>query len=568
VLTKRRFDEPRGARTLAQIRNARLPEFSAVESIRVADVAWLAWKDGSAKRDALETAAREALLDPVFHEPTLSPLAISEMDAPHVYCVEKRLHPGMTDNRARTLVEALGIVMGGATDGIRAATGSLYFIAAKTALDAETLERLAAQFVHNAEIEQIRWHSKAALESLLRFESSEIARVFPNYAPQEPAPERVPLAGLSDPALEKLSRDRLLSLSLAEMKAIQAHFAERGADPTPSALGADPMPSALGADPTDVELEILAQTWSEHCKHKIFAAEIEYASADERDPARNEIPARVDGLFKTTIRGTTSELPKPWLLSVFSDNAGIVAFDAEHAVCIKVETHNSPSALDPFGGAMTGIVGVNRDILGCGLGARPIFNTNVFCTAPLDYTGELPERILHPRRVLEGVRHGVEAGGNQSGIPTVNGALVFDSSYLGKPLVFCGSGGVLPRKILGRDSSEKKVAAGDFIVMAGGRIGKDGIHGATFSSLEMTEKAPASAVQIGDPITQKRLTDFLVEARDRGLYRAVTDNGAGGLSSSVGEMAQLSNGARLDVALAPTKYPGLSCWSKVVSESQ
>ena len=211
---------------------------------------------------------------------------------------------------------------------------------------------------------------------------------------------------------------------------------------------------------------------------------------------------------------------------------------------------------------------MNRDILGCGLGAKPIFNTDVFCVAPLDYGKALPERLLHPRRILDGIRRGVEHGGNKSGIPTINGALVFDERYLGKPLVYCGTGGFMPRKVGERNCEVKEIKPGDRVCMVGGRIGKDGIHGATFSSLALDESSPVSAVQLGDPITQKRAADFLLEARDMGLYRAITDNGAGGLSSSVGELARLSNGARMDVGKARTKYPGLKPYELVVSESQ
>jgi phosphoribosylformylglycinamidine synthase len=321
------------------------------------------------------------------------------------------------------------------------------------------------------------------------------------------------------------------------------------------------------AGPTDVEIEVIAQTWSEHCKHKIFGARVQYSEAPGVTPY-GDIPSDTSSLFKTTIVGTTEKLTRPWLLSVFSDNAGIVAFDDEDAFCIKVETHNSPSALDPYGGALTGIVGVNRDILGCGLGAKPIFNTDVFCVAPLDYAEELPDRLMHPRRILDGIRRGVEAGGNKSGIPTVNGALVIDERFLGKPLVYCGTGGFLPRTIGGIACQTKEILPGDHICMVGGRIGNDGIHGATFSSLAMDESSPATAVQLGDPITQKRMADFVLEARDMGLYRALTDNGAGGLSSSVGEMARLCNGARMDVSRAKIKYPGLKPYELVVSESQ
>ena len=250
------------------------------------------------------------------------------------------------------------------------------------------------------------------------------------------------------------------------------------------------------------------------------------------------------------------------------DNAGIIRFNEDYNLVFKVETHNSPSALDPYGGALTGIVGVNRDPFGTGRGAKLIFNTDVFCFAPPDYDKPLPKRILHPRRIYEGVREGVEHGGNKSGIPTVNGCIVFDERYLGKPLVYCGTGGIMPARLNGKPTHTKEILPGDVIVMAGGRIGKDGIHGATFSSEELHEGSPVTAVQIGDPITQKKMTDFLLMARDRGLYRAITDNGAGGLSSSVGETARLSGGCEIDLKKAPLKYAGLNPWEILISESQ
>ena len=322
----------------------------------------------------------------------------------------------------------------------------------------------------------------------------------------------------------------------------------------------------LGARMTDAELECLAQTWSEHCKHKIFNARIVYDDGEGRI-------SEIDSLFSTYIKRSTREIrarmgADDWCLSVFSDNAGIIRFNADWNLVFKVETHNSPSALDPYGGALTGIVGVNRDPFGCGKGAKLIFNTDVFCFAPPDYDKPLPKRILHPRRIYEGVREGVEHGGNKSGIPTVNGCLVFDERYLGKPLVYCGTGGIMPARINGEPTHTKAILPGDLVVMTGGRIGKDGIHGATFSSEELHEGSPVTAVQIGDPITQKKMTDFLLIARDKGLYRAITDNGAGGLSSSVGETAQLSGGCEIDLKKAPLKYPGLNPWEILISESQ
>lgn len=262
---------------------------------------------------------------------------------------------------------------------------------------------------------------------------------------------------------------------------------------------------------------------------------------------------------------------------MFKDNAGVIAFTPEYDACIKVETHNSPSALDPYGGALTGIVGVNRDPMGTGLGAELICNTDVFCFASPFHDEALPPRLLHPRRVFEGVREGVEHGGNKSGIPTVNGSIVFDERYLGKPLVYCGTIGLIPAEVPASKSStdgkprkgyEKKAQVGDIIVMTGGRIGKDGIHGATFSSEELHEGSPATAVQIGDPITQRKMYDFIMRARDLGLYNAITDNGAGGLSSSIGEMAEDTNGCRIDLARAPLKYDGLRPWEILLSEAQ
>ena len=345
------------------------------------------------------------------------------------------------------------------------------------------------------------------------------------------------------------------------MKAIRDHFSSKEQAARRRALN-------LPANPTDLEMEVMAQTWSEHCKHKIFASRVTYENAET---GRREV---LDNLYKTCIRDTTASIrarlgKEDFCRSVFKDNAGVIAFNEDWDACIKVETHNSPSALDPYGGALTGIVGVNRDPMGTGMGANLLCNTDVFCFASPFHDGELPPRLLHPRRVFEGVRLGVEHGGNKSGIPTVNGSIVFDERYLGKPLVYCGTVGMLPARMKnGQPGWQKKAEAGDCIVMVGGRIGKDGIHGATFSSEELNENSPATAVQIGDPITQRKMYDFILRARDQGLYHAITDNGAGGLSSSVGEMAEDTGGCVLDISLAPLKYDGLRPWEILVSEAQ
>jgi phosphoribosylformylglycinamidine synthase II len=356
----------------------------------------------------------------------------------------------------------------------------------------------------------------------------------------------VPIRELDDGALLKLSRDGQLALNLAEMKAVQAHFREQG------------------REPTDIELETIAQTWSEHCSHKTLKGPIDFTDASGHT-------RRIKNLLKETIFGATQELRHrfgldDWCVSVFSDNAGIVKFDEQFNVCFKVETHNHPSAIEPYGGANTGLGGVIRDVLGTGLGAKPICNSDVFCFAPPDYPPEnLPPGVLHPRKVMTGVVSGVRDYGNRIGIPTVNGAVLFDERYLGNPLVYCGTVGLIPV-----DKCFKEPHDGDLIVAVGGRTGRDGIHGATFSSLELTsesESVSGGAVQIGNAITEKRVLDVLLQARDRGLYTAITDCGAGGFSSAIGEMgAEL--GARVHLEEAPLKYEGLSYTEIWISEAQ
>jgi phosphoribosylformylglycinamidine synthase II/formyltetrahydrofolate-dependent phosphoribosylglycinamide formyltransferase len=348
----------------------------------------------------------------------------------------------------------------------------------------------------------------------------------------------------TDEELIKLSEDSWWALNLAEMRAIKKYFTQKG------------------RAPSDVEIEMLAQTWSEHCKHKIFRARIHYEGQEVR-------------LFKSYIKDVTDLVKKKrglnWLISVFDDNAGVVRFNPKWDVAIKVETHNSPSALDPYGGALTGVLGVNRDILGVGLGAKPVANFDALYFAPPHLETELPEwpsTLKHPTVIREGVFRGVQDAGNKSGIPNLGGCFYYHPQYAGKPLVYCGTVGIIPQKVAGRDASFKYHEAGDLIVMCGGRVGKDGLHGATFSSLELKEGIPASVVQIGDPFTQKKVLDFLLVARDKGLLTGVTDNGAGGLSSSVGEMCQKTGGAIVDLEKVPLKYPGMKPWEIWVSESQ
>jgi phosphoribosylformylglycinamidine synthase len=356
---------------------------------------------------------------------------------------------------------------------------------------------------------------------------------------------RVPIRACDDEALVRQSREGQLYLSLTEMQTIQAHF--RG----------------LKRDPTDAELETIAQTWSEHCSHKTLAGRIAYRDPDGAREFQN--------MLKETIFAATGKIrkalgPDDWCVSVFADNAGVIRFDDANNVVFKVETHNHPSALEPYGGANTGVGGVIRDPLGTGLGAKPICNTDVFCFAPPDTPpGDVPRGALHPRRVMQGVVAGVRDYGNRMGIPTVNGAIYFDPRYLGNPLVYCGNVGLIPR-----DKSFKAPRPGDHIVAIGGRTGRDGIHGATFSSAELThesESLSGGAVQIGNAITEKMLLDVVLAARDRGLYHAITDCGAGGFSSAVGEMGQ-DIGAEVWLDRAPVKYEGLSYTEIWISEAQ
>ncbi|MDO8661901.1 MAG: phosphoribosylformylglycinamidine synthase subunit PurL [Candidatus Omnitrophota bacterium] len=372
----------------------------------------------------------------------------------------------------------------------------------------------------------------------------------------------VDLLNASEKKLLELSKKGQLFLNLAEMRAIKNYF------------------KGLKRNPTDCELETIAQTWSEHCYHKTFRGKIRYTEEIRKgtvsifpEPSTRKIETVpffktkiIDGLLKSTIMKVTKELNKPWCVSVFKDNAGIIRFDDLYNICFKVETHNHPSALEPFGGANTGIGGVIRDPMGTGLGAKPFLNTDVFCFGLPDYPfSKLPVGALHPKRIMKGVVSGVQDYGNKMGIPTVNGAILFHEKFTGNPLVYCGTAGIMPR-----DKSFKKTNVGDLVVVLGGRTGRDGIHGATFSSGELThesETISSGAVQIGNPIQEKKMLDTILQARDKNLYSAITDCGAGGLSSAVGEMGA-EMGVRVDLDKVPLKYNGLSYMEVWISESQ
>jgi phosphoribosylformylglycinamidine synthase len=463
--------------------------------------------------------------------------------------------PGVTDNIARSCHDAFNL-KGYNLECFSSQLVAISFLG-ECNISKDELEKISESLLYNKLIQSLRIYDKSELRTNNRFNNIVVPTVNISH---NTSFDYVSLRD-GDESLESLSKERCLALTLDEMKVIKSHYEESDIRSVRKGIN-------LENDPTDVELEVIAQTWSEHCKHKIFAANINYI--DEVSGKTKKI----NSLYKSYIKQATKDINSDFLISVFSDNAGIVRFDNKIDVCIKAETHNSPSALDPYGGALTGILGVNRDIMGCGLGAKPIANTNVFCVGEMELAKtigheNMPKGLMEPAKILKGIHAGVRDGGNKSGIPTVNGAMFFDDSYAGKPLVFCGTVGVMPPKLKdGRESKLKGAAVGDYVFVAGGSVGADGIHGATFSSLDLNEDSPATAVQIGDPITQKRLLDFLIEARDEGLFTCVTDNGAGGISSSIGEMATLTNGCTIDLAKNPVKYPGLSPWEIMISESQ
>ncbi|MCS7149597.1 MAG: AIR synthase-related protein [Caldimicrobium sp.] len=511
--------------------------------------------EGSFSREIIEEFARSALCDPITEIFTIDKPIYEVFHIDFDWALEIGFRPGVTDNEGKVAEEALSYIIDRPLNPQNEAVYFARLLLIKGKLSRDEIESIAKDLLANELIE--RWFVLSRNEAKSKwfdYLPPRVTEFFP------PIVESFDLSSYSEEELLRLSKERLLALSIEEMSAIKEYF--RRADFLEVRKSHN-----LDHKITDVELESLAQTWSEHCKHKIFNALINYHDLETGENLE------IDSLFKSYIRKTTEDVRQAkgeadFCLSVFVDNAGVIRLDDEWALAFKVETHNSPSALDPYGGALTGIVGVNRDPLGTGKGAKLLFNTDVFCFAPPDWDKPLPPRILHPKRIFEGVREGVEHGGNRSGIPTVNGSIVFDPRFLGKPLVYCGTGGLIPIKVLGSPGWEKRAQPGDAVVMVGGKIGKDGIHGATFSSEALHEGSPATAVQIGDPITQKKMVDFLLKARELGLYNSITDNGAGGLSSSVGEMAKEAGGAEIDLAKAPLKYPGLKPWEILLSESQ
>lgn len=483
--------------------------------------------EGELDESTVERAAN-LLSDEVVEQKTLRQLPhINDPEASGEHLLNVLYKPGVTDNVGNTATKALGNLNVPVT---QVATCRKYWINADA--NAEDMNRFATRILSNDSIERV-------LNGPLELTSLAVGGEYQFEL------QHVAIREMDDEALMRLSKEGQLYLSLPEMQTIKSNFQE------------------YDRDPTDIELETIAQTWSEHCSHKTLAGRIAYR--DENGEKRFE------NMLKETVFAATQTIRKnlgenDWCVSVFKDNAGVVTFDDKQDVCIKVETHNHPSALEPYGGANTGLGGVIRDPLGTGLGARPVCNTDVFCFAPPDTPYDaLPPGVLHPRTVMHGVVAGVRDYGNRMGIPTVNGAVYFDERYLGNPLVYCGNVAMIPRGM-----SEKEVIPGDYIVAIGGRTGRDGIHGATFSSAELThesEDLSGGAVQIGNPITEKMVADVLLEARDQGLFNAVTDCGAGGFSSAVGEMGE-ETGAEVWLDQAPLKYSGLTYTEIWISEAQ
>ena len=469
-----------------------------------------------------QRVGQELLCDPVCQDFLIGRSAVPA--GPMPACVlEVHLKSGVTDPVAESVCLALKDMGARTVEHVRTARKYI-LLGTLTEKDRDLIVR---RVLANDCIEEVIFGSDAEPPS-------------PHTKPYELKLIELPIRDLDEAGLLALSRQRDLFLNLREMQTIQDYYRR------------------IGREPTDIELETLAQTWSEHCVHKTLKSSVEFECDGQ--------VLHFSNLLKDTVFKATQELSKPWCISVFSDNAGVIEFDETAAVCFKVETHTHPSALDPSGGAATGIGGVIRDPMGTGLGAKPIANTDVFCFGLPDTPHEqVPKGVLHPRRVLKGVVAGVRDYGNRMGIPTVNGAVYFDNRYIANPLVFCGNVGLIPR-----DKCFKHPRTGHLIVVVGGRTGRDGIHGATFSSGEMThehEEIFSHAVQIGNAITEKKMLDTLLQARDAGLYEAITDCGAGGLSSAVGEMgAEL--GAEVDLDKVPLKYQGLSYTEIWISEAQ
>ncbi|NOY68025.1 MAG: phosphoribosylformylglycinamidine synthase [Deltaproteobacteria bacterium] len=500
--------------------------------------------DAEFTADQLEIIRGQIFTNPVIQLSSWAPLSI-DFD----WCIWVGYRPGVKDNPGATAVEAIEDVL-----GMRLAAGMAVYTSRRYCISSSSMTReealtVARELLHNDIIQQVRVYSRAEWDPAVG-----VGMIIPAVRL-----DHVPTVSVidvkSDETLQDVSYERNLALNPRDIPVIRSYFIAPKVMAERERIGL--------CHPTDVELEYISQGRSDHCNHNTFRGLFNYKDIETGE-------TRVfDNLFKTFIEAPTLELQKQkdWVVSVLWDNAGVGKFDADNYYVITGETHNSPSNMEAYGGSITGIVGVYRDPLGTGKGARLVMGAYGFCTGFRDYSGELSPR-LHPRRLLDGVIEGVRDGGNKSGVPTPFGQVIFHDGYMGKCLVFVTALGIMPARIAGEPSEQKVTKPGELIVMCGGRVGKDGIHGVTASSEIFSENTPAGHVQIGDPYTQKKMHDFLLEARDKGYIAFITDNGGGGLSSSVGESARFSNGCEVWLDKVPLKYEGLDQWEIWISESQ
>ena len=538
IALKENLFDAEGERICRQAQSYFGIEIDSVRSISVVTI------DARLSDEQLRAVQTEIFTNPVTHISSYDPLEI-EFD----WSIWVGFRPGVRDNPGSTAVEAIEDLLNLKFDSDAAVYTSKRYCIKGNDLSAGDMDIIAGELLANHIIQHWKifsrdlWNPAEGIGLI-------ISKVILDHVPTVTT---IPVD--SDLSLEKISHERNLALNPNDIPTIRAYFMDDDIRSARSLVGLD--------DPSDVELEYISQARSDHCNHNTFRGLFHYR---DRTTGETEI---VDNLFKTFIEVPTLKLKakKPWVISVLWDNAGAGRFDKDHYYVITGETHNSPSNMEAYGGAITGIVGVYRDPLGTGKGSKLVMGSYGFCVGPRDYDGDLQPH-LHPRRLLGGVIEGVRDGGNKSGIPTTFGQVLFHPGYLGKCLVFVTAVGMMPAEINGAPAEKKHTSTGELVIMCGGRVGRDGIHGVTAASETFSEHTPAGHVQIGDPYTQKKMHDFLLEARDEGLIRFITDNGGGGLSSSIGESARFSNGCEIELEKVPLKYEGLDQWEIWVSESQ
>jgi phosphoribosylformylglycinamidine synthase len=513
-------------------------QLSQVRSVHILTI------DADLNPQQLKQIQTEIFTNPVTQISSFEPLAV-----PFDWTIWVGYRPGVRDNAGATAVEAIEDLLGLTLPAEAAIYTSRRYCLQGSHLTEDELNKIAGELLANNIIQQWQVIPQSEWDP-----ENGIGIIIPKVQLDHiPTVDTVPID--SDETLARISVERNLALNPSDIPTIRSYFTDKNVQADRARVGL--------SDPTDVELEYISQARSDHCNHNTFQGLFHY-----RDLTTGQ-SERVDNLFKTCIEAPTRALKeqKPWVVSVLWDNAGAGRFDDEHYYVITGETHNSPSNMEAYGGAITGIVGVYRDPLGTGKGSRLVMGGYGYCVGPRDYRGDLKPH-LHPRRLLDGVIEGVRDGGNKSGIPTTFGQVIFDAGYLGKCLVFVTAVGIMPARINGEPAEQKRTSPGECVIMCGGRVGKDGIHGVTAASETFSENTPAGHVQIGDPYTQKKMHDFLLEARDKGLIQFITDNGGGGLSSSIGESARYANGCDIELEKVPLKYEGLDQWEIWVSESQ